>query len=330
MKKTLLFLIATSSCASLMGMQMESDATPIDSKAIAIPIQLDDIELYSARPFSELIEEDHAADKPYLFARIDTEDTPDKKERRQYSHYVDAAQLNKQLVQNTHPYFQPSESVKHPTNRLLIKNIAYFMITKESKETCTQVGTYDEFSNPEQRWNKLFRHNQLPTANTTQATGLAQLQAIARTMQENTPGYQDTNRLDGITAAPSRNVQETTPLMRNQASRNYLKDCLACVDHCCNQPLHGGCTSLGTCIGASMIGVLHTATLVTSCLIDTACLPVACVLRPCKNPETRSRNDAFCYFTRDFMAKMLHIKTCYGINITTSETSCCDAYCPLS
>ena len=58
MKKILLSLIITSSCASLMGMRMENTA-------IAIPIQqlinINDIEPYRQTSFSELIEEEHAA-----------------------------------------------------------------------------------------------------------------------------------------------------------------------------------------------------------------------------------------------------------------------------
>jgi len=355
-------------------MQMESDATPIDSKAIAIPIQLDDIELYSARPFSELIEEDHAADKPYLFARIDTEDTPDKKERRQYSHYVDAAQLNKQLVQNTHPYFQPSESVKHPTNRLLIKNVVYYMITKESKETCTQVCTYDAFY-PVARWNTLFRHNQLsvnannnnptlasPPANAAPIIGILDgveavpqeallpstrsqaLRAVMTSYSSTQPHtdalrvpaaylYADTHRAEitGITAAPSGNVQETAPLMGNQTLRNHLKDCLTRAENCCfNQSLHDCCRGFGTCVGVSTIALLGTAVAAILCGIDTALLPFACLVRPCKYRTNPSRNDVFYFCIRSEAHTWLDIKTCYGIDITTSKKECVDTYCDCS
>ena len=343
MNKFLLSLIITSSCASLMGMQMDSQAITIDSKTIAIPMQLDDIEAYSNRPFSELIEEDHAADKPYLFARIDTEDTPDKKERRQYSHYVDAAKLNTQLVQKTHPYFQPSESAKNPISRLLIKQVAYFMITKESKETCTQVCTYDEFY-PVDRWNKLFPHNQLtaPSArsatrgeitsvtevrNNTEDPGLAELQTIARNMNDRVAGYTRRIEITGITAAPSGSIQEASPLMGNQTLRNRLKDCLTRIDHCCNQSLHDCCNDLGNCIGASVVGVVGAGMTVAFCAMDTACLPVACISRPCQNPNDRSRNDAFYYCMRSTILNSLDIKTCYGIDITTSKKDCSDAYC---
>lgn len=356
MKKILLPLIATISCASLMAMRMEDTdiATPVQQ----LLINIDDIEPYNQRSFSELIEEEHAANQPYLFARIDTEDTPDKPVRNKYSHYVDATALNKMLTQNTQSHFQPSESVKNPVNNLLIKNIAYYMITKESKNTHSPVCTYDEFSDPVTRWNKLFRHNQLLISNaagTSRAAGLLQLQAIAREMDSSnttvtitSPAYrfEDRGEITGFTAAPSRSVQETTSLMDNQASRNCLenhcRDCFSHANNCCDH-VHDCCYCTQEklcnyccvpscmCVGYSLCAGFAAVILSFSLALDTTCLPWACVRRPCIENTNPNRNDVFCPLTRGICSEEdptspIYIlnctrKSCCGVNITLSSYS---------
>lgn len=303
---------------------MESEAITIQNKAIAIShlIKLDDNEPYNARPFSELIEEEHAANKPYLFAGIETEDSTKK-----YSHYVDATALNTVLTQNTQPYFKSSETVRNLVNNLLIKKITYYMITKESKETCTQVCTYDEFSNPVVRWNTIFQSNQLSVNanNNNQTPTIALLPAnnTTRARLRDTATAQQTithhENIDLEAAFDSDSSARIHQSPRVLPLTQFLRD----IDRCCNAPAHA-CNKLynecpENCFRKCMIAACF-------CANDTACLPVACLCRPFKAPNNPSRNDGFYYLTR-WICNQKNIETCCGIDITVSTESQSEAYC---
>lgn len=320
MNKFLLLLLA-SSCASLMGMEMDSQAITIENRTIAIPrqelISLDDNDPYTTRPFSELIEEEHAANKPYLFARIDTQDAPDKKDGKKYSHYVDAAQLNKVLAQN---HFNPSESIPSLINRLPIKNIVYYMITKESKEACTQVCTYNDFISPaETRWNQLFRHNQLMVNannnNPTVALSPSDNANRAR-LRETASAQQVITHNENIDIEAASGSDSSNRIH----SRQQLPIC-KCIDNCCNMPARAWNKLPRHCFA-------HGCAAIAACLLDTVCFPIACIFRPCRNPDDRSRNDGFCYCTRkEICQDWLGKTTCCNTDITTSSPNACDAYC---
>lgn len=152
-KKILFLLIASSACASLMGMNQRNQSRPTPSSSsskpsiqnnrkqnISIPLpkgrnkrqeyeqlNLDDIEMFSQLSFREFIQENLGKGNAPVLARVTTSQKPNRNNGT--VHYFDQNALHQYLLDDPPTDFKASNEYKNPITTLPIQKIDYFSVT---------------------------------------------------------------------------------------------------------------------------------------------------------------------------------------------------------
>lgn len=186
MKKTLLLLIACSSIS--FGMTMDQ----AEKDQVIIP-NFNDTESLTHETFENLLVTYHKDNKPFMIARV-------KSEGNAQPWFYDAQELHKSFTQNKNGIFKSSNTYRNPLDNLPITKIDYYKITiDEAKKDLSSssenpalvtayAGSYDDFSQPVQRWNALFPANAMTITDATTIAheALALNQAILRSIRHRT------------------------------------------------------------------------------------------------------------------------------------------------
>lgn len=123
-------------------------------------LDIDDEDSISQSTFAELIEAKSAENKPYIVARVVSQDA----EGKQYVRYIDAHALNAWLFReglNDHG-FREITHYMDPMNRTPIIKIDYFKIDGVAGKAFEYLCSFDELANNIGDWRAYFNTNQPP------------------------------------------------------------------------------------------------------------------------------------------------------------------------